>query len=82
MLSSNPGSESATEAALSSFILSLSQEGLGKGIHFVPSHEIFHGFKVHVEGEQVTVDLTDEAVATLLKQYLLPRFRAVLEGYV
>lgn len=71
-----------TDTALAQLILSLSQEGLGKGSRFVHTQETFHGFKVQVEGEQVTIDLSDEAVAALLKQYLLPRFRAVLEGYV
>jgi len=30
----------------------------------------------------ITIDLTDEAIAALLLQHLQPRFRAVLEGIV
>lgn len=70
------------ETPLAHLILSLTQEGIKQGVSFAPTQEPFSGFKVHVEGEQVTIDLTDQAVAMLLKQHLLPRFRDVLEGYI
>ncbi|MBD2105219.1 hypothetical protein [Leptolyngbya sp. FACHB-261] len=39
-------------------------------------------FKVALVDQQLMIDLTDHAIAALLSQYLLPRFRAVLEGYL
>jgi V/A-type H+-transporting ATPase subunit E len=35
---------------------------------------------VRVVGEDLEIDLTDEAVAQLLLKHLLPRYRAILEG--
>jgi V/A-type H+-transporting ATPase subunit E len=70
------------DGAFKNFVNSLCQEGLSQGVEFGTTSGKYAGFKVQVESEQVIVDLTDQSVAALLKQYLLPRFRAVLEGYV
>ncbi|WP_017296871.1 hypothetical protein [Nodosilinea nodulosa] len=72
----------SSESPIANWILSLCQEGLREGIEFTATDEHFSGFKVRVEEEQILIDLTDQAVARLLEQYLLPRFRSVLEGYV
>jgi V/A-type H+-transporting ATPase subunit E len=37
---------------------------------------------VRVSERDVTLDLSDRAVAALLLQHLQPRFRAILEGVV
>lgn len=79
---SRPDSPPNSESPAANWILSLCQEGLRDGIEFAASDERFKGFKVRVEEEQIRIDLTDQAVAKLLEQYLLPRFRSVLEGYV
>lgn len=72
----------SSESPVANWILSLCQDGLRDGIEFASSDDQFNGFKVRVEEEQILIDLTDQAVAKLLEQYLLPRFRSVLEGYV
>lgn len=40
------------------------------------------GLRLRLAGEDAEVDLTDEAVARLLEARLLPRFQALLEGFV
>jgi V/A-type H+-transporting ATPase subunit E len=71
-----------SESPVANWILALCQEGLRDGIEFAASDDRFKGFKVRVEDEQIAIDLSDQVVAQMLEQYLLPRFRSVLEGYV
>lgn len=39
-----------------------------------------HGLKVRVRGQEVEVDLTDEAITRWLSSHLMPRFRHLLGG--
>ena len=64
------------------YVLGLSDEMLREGVTFSASDDVKTGVRIRfVEGD-ITIDLTDEAVAALLLQHLQPRFRAVLEGIV
>lgn len=67
---------------LTKFVLGLSQEMLADGVtlHAADTHQ--GGIKVRLGQDEVTLDLTDAAVADLLMQHLQPRFRAVLEGVI
>lgn len=38
------------------------------------------GIKVRIVGEEIEMDLTEEAISALLLKHLQPRFRALLEG--
>ena len=38
------------------------------------------GIKVRIVGEDIEMDLTEEAISELLMKHLQPRFRALLEG--
>ncbi|WP_119165297.1 hypothetical protein [Algihabitans albus] len=79
-LRNNP--EELGKGRLTKLVLGLTGEMLRDGVTFSASEESAAGIQVKVEGKDVTLDLTDEAVADLLLQHLQPRFRAVLEGIV
>ena len=68
----------ANEAKLS--ILGLSTEMLREGIDLTPDDEIEGGARVRLIEEKLEIDLSDKAVAHLISQRLLPRFRSILEG--
>lgn len=79
-LRNNP--EELGKGRLTKFVLGLTGEMLREGVTFSASEDAKAGIQVKVEGKDVTLDLTNEAVADLLLQHLQPRFRAVLEGIV
>ena len=79
-LRNNP--EELGTGRLTGVVLGLTGEMLREGVTFSASEDAKTGIQVKVEGKDVTLDLTDEAVADLLLQHLQPRFRAVLEGIV
>lgn len=65
---------------LSQFVQSLSVELLRDGLSF--NTHSGTGIRVRLVGKEVEVDLTDNAVASLLLRHLQPRFRALLEGVI
>ncbi len=67
---------------LTGFVLGLTGEMMRDGVTFSASDDMGSGVRVHVAEKEITVDLTDEAVADLLLKHLQPRFRAILEGIV
>jgi len=66
------------EAKLS--ILGLSTEMLREGIELLPDESVEGGARVRLVEEKLEIDLSDKAVARLISQRLLPRFRSILEG--
>ncbi|QDV64588.1 hypothetical protein [Crateriforma conspicua] len=61
-------------------ILALSSDMLREGIELMPTHEIEGGARVRLVQDQLEIDLSDRAVARLIAQRIVPRFRAILEG--
>lgn len=74
--------EELREGTLTKFVFGLTGEMLRNGVTFTGSDDFASGLRVHVTEKEVTLDLTDAAVASLLLQHLQPRFRAILEGIV
>ena len=70
------------EGSATKFVLGLSEEMIRQGVTFSASDDIKAGVHIRIADGEVTVDLSDKAVADLLLQHLQPRFRAVLEGIV
>jgi V/A-type H+-transporting ATPase subunit E len=64
------------------YVLGLSDEMLREGVTFSASDDVKTGVQIRMVEGDITIDLTDEAVAALLLRHLQPRFRAVLEGIV
>jgi len=61
-------------------ILGLSSEMLREGVELIPSSEIEGGARVRLVKDKLEIDLSDKAIARLLYQRILPRFKAILEG--
>jgi V/A-type H+-transporting ATPase subunit E len=70
------------EGSLSHFVLSVAGNVLAEGVSFGVADDETRGIQLYLEGKNVQIDITDEAVAALLLQHLQPRFRAILEGTV
>ena len=51
-------------------------------MHFSPGLKSNEGIIFALREGEIKVDLTDEALTTLLLSHLQPRFRAILEGVV
>ena len=79
-LRNNPGE--LRHGKLTHFVLGLSDDILRKGVSFSASDEHEAGIRIHMVDKDVSLDLTDEAIAALLLEHLQPRFRAILEGIV
>lgn len=67
---------------LTHYVLGLSENMLREGVTFSASDEVESGIRIKMVDKEITLDLTDEAIAAFLLAHLQPRFRAVLEGVV
>ncbi|MHA7881389.1 MAG: ATPase [Saccharospirillum sp.] len=65
---------------LSQFVQALTAEVLREGVVFKGHSE--QGIRIRLIGQEVEVDLTQQAIAQLLLRHLQPRFRALLEGVI
>lgn len=61
-------------------ILSLSGDMLREGVELIPSDDVKGGVRIKLVGEDLEIDLTDEAIADLLIQFMSPRFISILAG--
>lgn len=71
--------EAVEPGTLTHFVIALAGDVLRDGVTF-SSAPGFDGIKIKLTGRDVSIDLTEEAVATLLKRHLQPRLRAIMEG--
>lgn len=70
------------EGSLSHFVLAQATEMMREGVSFGVADDDQKGLRIGIKGGEVTLDLTERAVAELLLAHLQPRFRALLEGIV
>jgi V/A-type H+-transporting ATPase subunit E len=68
------------DKAIRTSVLGISSTMLREGVEIIPSSEVAGGARVRVVGEDVEIDLTEEAISKLLLKHLLPRYRSILEG--
>ncbi len=61
-------------------VLGISGDMLREGIEIVPSSDVEGGARVHLVGEELEIDLSEETVHRVMMKHLLPRFRAILSG--
>jgi len=61
-------------------ILGLSSDMLREGLELVPDHDVEGGARVRLVRDKLDIDLSDRAVARMIAQHLIPRFKAVMEG--
>ncbi|MFO7578732.1 MULTISPECIES: hypothetical protein [Nitrosomonas] len=74
--------ETLKEGSLSHFVLAIAQSLLREGVTFNHTPVDQRGITLRLTGQDLEVELTDEAIARLLLAHLQPRFRALLEGIV
>lgn len=56
----------------------LSGQVLRQGIELIPSAEVRGGARVQLVGQDLEIDLSDEALSEMMLSLLLPRYRAIL----
>ena len=61
-------------------VLGITGEMLREGVELIASSEVEGGARVRLVGENLEIDLTDDAIHRVLMKHLLPRFRRILEG--
>lgn len=65
---------------LGHLLLGITGKMLREGVEFKPSADFQGGIRVQLVGEDVSIDLSDEAFSNLLLKYLLPKYRAIVAG--
>ncbi len=58
--------------------VSFSADLLRKGIELIPSSEFQGGARIRLVGEDLEIDLSDEALSEMMLKLLLPRYRKIL----
>lgn len=81
-LRNNPDALGSGE--LMEFVFGLTRDMLQDGVEFKVDErdELSAGIRVKLSDQNLELDLTEQAVASILLQHLQPRFRAILEGVV
>ena len=74
--------EELKEGSLSHFVLAQTSDMVREGVRFGVSEDDQGGLRIALRNGEITLDMTDKAVADLLLAHLQPRFRALLEGIV
>lgn len=74
--------EELKQGALSHLTAAIASDLLREGVSFEVSDQLKSGLVIKLEENNMVIDFTDEAVATLFLEHLQPRFRALLQGIV
>lgn len=74
--------EQLEQGELTHFVQLVSADMLRAGVSFRVAQDIEGGIRLRLVDHDVTLELTDKAVASLILQHLQPRFRALIEGIV
>lgn len=61
-------------------ILGLSSDMLREGVELAPDDEVEGGARVRLVDDKLEIDLSDRAVARMIAQRMLPRFKAILKA--
>ena len=58
--------------------VALSGDVLRQGIELIPSNEVQGGARVRLVGEDLEIDMSDQALSQMMLKLLLPRYRKIL----
>jgi V/A-type H+-transporting ATPase subunit E len=61
-------------------VLGISGDMLREGVDLKPSDDISGGIRLRLVGEDLEIDLSDQAISDLLLKNLLPRYVAIVSG--
>lgn len=70
----------ADSGTLGRVTLDLAKSAMVRGVTIVGDGDVEAGARVRLVAEELEIDLTPDAIATLVNRYLLPRYRAILDG--
>lgn len=65
--------------SLAAFVLGLTADVLRDGLSFEVSDDPSPGVHLQIVQDDVQLELTDETITTVLLQYLVPRYRAIMK---
>ncbi len=65
--------------SMAAFVLGLTADVLRDGLTFGVSDDPSPGIRLQIVEDDIQLELTDETLTTLLLQYLVPRYRAIME---
>lgn len=74
--------EQLEQGKLTHFVRLVSADMLREGVSFRVADDIEGGIRLRLVDQNVTLELTNREVASLILQHLQPRFRALIEGIV
>ena len=80
MLAGKADENAELDKTIRDSVLGISSNMLREGVEIIPSSQVSGGARVRVVGEDLEIDLTSEAISTLLLKHLLPRYRGILDG--
>ena len=80
MLAGKADENAELDRTIRDSVLGISSNMLREGVEIIPSSQVSGGARVRVVGEDLEIDLTSEAISTLLLKHLLPRYRGILDG--
>ena len=61
-------------------VLGISADMLREGVELKPSETLKRGIRIRLAGEDLEIDLSDQALSELLLENLLPRYQAIVRG--
>ncbi len=61
-------------------VLGISGNMLRDGVEIIPASDVPGGARIRVVGEDLEIDMTDDAISRLLLKHMLPRYKSILEG--
>ena len=62
------------------FAIAVSEEMLREGVTLKPYKGVRAGFRVKLVGEDLEIDLSDEALSDLMLKHMTPKFKSIFEG--
>lgn len=65
--------------SLAAFVLGLTADILREGLSFSVSNDSHSGIKLQIVNDDVQLELSDQTITTVLLEYLVPRYRALLK---
>lgn len=65
--------------SLAAFVLGLTADILREGMSFAVSQDDHSGIKLQIVEDDVQLELSDQTITTVLLEYLVPRYRALLK---
>ena len=61
-------------------VLGISADMLREGVELKPSRDLNRGIRIRLIGEDLEIDLSDQALSDFLLENLLPRYQAIVRG--